>query len=204
MSHENSERDYKDPLRRNNPATSVILAGYRPRLSEYSVKVLLFRTSTFKFESAEEGAKFFERAYHLPGDDGEDPGLVYSRLNNPNTELVVEDGKVVHAGDILAKIPRELAKNKDITGGLPRVAELFEARIPKDQGIISEIDGIVEFDTDIKKKQRIRIRPEDEKGEVKEYLIPRGRHVTVHMGEYVRAGDPLIDEIGRASCRERV
>ena len=108
-------------------------------------------------------------------------------------ELVVEDGKVVHAGDILAKIPRELAKNKDITGGLPRVAELFEARIPKDQGIISEIDGIVEFDTDIKKKQRIRIRPEDEKGEVKEYLIPRGRHVTVHMGEYVRAGDPLID-----------
>ena len=85
-------------------------------------------------------------------------------------ELVVEDGKVVHAGDILAKIPRELAKNKDITGGLPRVAELFEARIPKDQGIISEIDGIVEFDTDIKK-----------------------RHVTVHMGEYVRAGDPLID-----------
>ena len=102
-------------------------------------------------------------------------------------ELVVEDGKVVHAGDILAKIPRELAKNKDITGGLPRVAELFEARIPKDQGIISEIDGIVEFDTDIKKKQRIRIRPEDEKGEVKEYLIPRGRHVTVHMGEYVRA-----------------
>jgi len=108
-------------------------------------------------------------------------------------ELVVVDGKVVHAGDILAKIPRELAKNKDITGGLPRVAELFEARIPKDQGIISEIDGIVEFDTDIKKKQRIRIRPEDEKGEVKEYLIPRGRHVTVHMGEYVRAGDPLID-----------
>ena len=88
MSHENSERDYKDPLRRYNPATSVILAGYRPRLSEYSVKVPLFRTSTFEFESAEEGAKFFERAYHLPGDDGEDPGLVYSRLNNPNTEIV--------------------------------------------------------------------------------------------------------------------
>ena len=108
-------------------------------------------------------------------------------------ELVVEDGKLVHAGDILAKIPRELAKNKDITGGLPRVAELFEARIPKDHAIISEIDGIVEFDTDLKKKQRVRIRPEDEKGEIKEYLIPRGRHVTVHMGEYVRAGDPLID-----------
>ena len=88
MIHENSERYYKDPLRRYNPATSVILAGYRPRLSEYSVKVPLFRTSTFEFESAEDGAKFFERAYHLPGDDGEDPGLVYSRLNNPNTEIV--------------------------------------------------------------------------------------------------------------------
>ncbi len=109
------------------------------------------------------------------------------------SELVVENGAEVHAGDVLAKIPRELARNKDITGGLPRVAELFEARVPKDQAIITEIDGIVEFDTDMKKKQRIRIRPEDGKGDSKEYLIPRGRHITVHMGEYVRAGDPLID-----------
>ena len=112
----------------------------------------------------------------------------------PNkSELVVENGVEVHAGDVLAKIPRELARNKDITGGLPRVAELFEARVPKDQAIITEIDGIVEFDLDVKKKQRIRIRPEDGKGDSKEYLIPRGRHITVHMGEYVRAGDPLID-----------
>ncbi|MBL7034257.1 MAG: DNA-directed RNA polymerase subunit beta' [SAR324 cluster bacterium] len=109
------------------------------------------------------------------------------------SELVVENGVEVHAGDVLAKIPRELARNKDITGGLPRVAELFEARVPKDQAIITEIDGIVEFDSDVKKKQRIRIRPEDGKGDSKEYLIPRGRHITVHMGEYVRAGDPLID-----------
>ena len=108
-------------------------------------------------------------------------------------ELVVEDGQEVHAGDILAKIPRELAKNKDITGGLPRVAELFEARIPKDQAIITEIDGIVNFGKDVKKKQKIVIQPEDEKGESKEYLIPRGKHITVHEGEYVRAGDPLID-----------
>ena len=112
----------------------------------------------------------------------------------PNkSELVVENGVEVHAGDVLAKIPRELARNKDITGGLPRVAELFEARVPKDQAVITEIDGIVEFDLDVKKKQRIRIRPEDGKGDSKEYLIPRGRHITVHMGEYVRAGDPLID-----------
>lgn len=108
-------------------------------------------------------------------------------------ELVVEDGQEVHAGDILAKIPRELAKNKDITGGLPRIAELFEARIPKDQAIISEIDGIVNFGKDVKKKQRIVIQPEDEKGESREYLIPRGKHITVHEGEYVRAGDSLID-----------
>ncbi len=108
-------------------------------------------------------------------------------------ELVVEDGQEVHAGNILAKIPRELAKNKDITGGLPRVAELFEARVPKDQAIISEIDGVIEFGKDVKKKQRIVIKPEDEKGESKEYLIPRGKHITVHEGEYVRAGDPLID-----------
>ncbi len=108
-------------------------------------------------------------------------------------ELVVEEGQEVHAGTILAKIPRELAKNKDITGGLPRVAELFEARVPKDQAIISEIDGIVNFGKDVKKKQRIIIQPEDGKGESKEYLIPRGKHITVHEGEYVRAGDPLID-----------
>ena len=88
MTHENPERNYKDPLRRYNPATSVILAGYRPRLLEYSGKVPLFRTSTFELKSAKDGAKFFDRAYHLPGDDGEDPGLVYSRLNNPNTEIV--------------------------------------------------------------------------------------------------------------------
>lgn len=82
------ERDYKDPLREYHPATSVILAGYRARLSEYAVKPPLFRTSTFEFPSAAEGAQFFRRAYHLPGDDGEAPGLVYSRLNNPNTEIL--------------------------------------------------------------------------------------------------------------------
>jgi methionine-gamma-lyase len=81
-------RHYKDPLREFHPATSVILAGYRPRLSEYSVKAPLFRTSTFEFPNAAEGAKFFERAYHLPGNDGKEPGLVYSRLNNPNVEIV--------------------------------------------------------------------------------------------------------------------
>lgn len=109
------------------------------------------------------------------------------------SELAVEDGQEVFAGDILAKIPRELAKNKDITGGLPRVAELFEARIPKDQAIISEIDGVVVFGKDVKKKQRIIVQPEEGKGQPREYLVPRGKHLTVHEGEYVRSGDPLID-----------
>lgn len=82
------QRDYKDPLRHYHPATSVILSGYRSRLSEYSIKPPLFRTSTFEFESAEEGELFFKRAYHLEGDDGKEPGLVYSRLNNPNLEIL--------------------------------------------------------------------------------------------------------------------
>ncbi len=78
---------YKDPLREYHPATSVILAGYRSRLSEGAVKAPVFRTSTFEFASAADGAKFFERAYHLPGNDGKEPGLVYSRINNPNIEI---------------------------------------------------------------------------------------------------------------------
>lgn len=92
------ERDYKDPLREYHPATSVILAGYRARLSEYSVKAPLFRTSTFEFERAADGAKFFQRAYHLPGDDGQPPGLVYSRLNNPNTEIIEDKLIAAEAG----------------------------------------------------------------------------------------------------------
>ncbi len=80
--------EYKDPLRHLHPASSVILAGYRSRLSEFSVKPPLFRTSTFEFPRAKDGEKFFQRAYHLPGDDGQDPGLIYSRLNNPSVEIV--------------------------------------------------------------------------------------------------------------------
>src|SRR4029450_5583724 len=81
------DQDYKDPLRDFHPSTSVIHAGYRARLSENAVKPPVFRTSTFEFSCAAEGARFFARAYHLPGDDGHDPGLVYSRVNNPNTEI---------------------------------------------------------------------------------------------------------------------
>jgi methionine-gamma-lyase len=89
MAHDRHRQhpDYKDPLRDFHPSTAVIHAGYRARLSENAVKPPVFRTSTFEFSRAIEGAKFFQRAYHLPGDDGQEPGLVYSRLNNPNTEI---------------------------------------------------------------------------------------------------------------------
>ena len=106
--------------------------------------------------------------------------------------LSVNDGQEVFAGDVVARIPKEAAKTRDITGGLPRVAELFEARIPKDNAIIARINGRVEFGKDYKTKRRINIRPEDG-SELAEYLVPKGKHVSVQEGDYVRRGDYLID-----------
>jgi DNA-directed RNA polymerase subunit beta' len=103
----------------------------------------------------------------------------------------VIDGQVVQAGDVLAKMPRETTKTKDITGGLPRVAELFEARKPKEFAIVSEIDGAVVFGKDTKGKRKIEVIPEV--GEKREYLIPKGKHIRVHPGDHVRAGDALMD-----------
>ena len=107
--------------------------------------------------------------------------------------LNAEDGQFVHAGDVLARIPKESSKTKDITGGLPRVAELFEARKPKDHSIICEIDGRIEFKKDYKSKRRIMIVPEDDSLEPVEYLIPKGKHITVNEGESVRKGDLIMD-----------
>ncbi|MBM4370135.1 MAG: DNA-directed RNA polymerase subunit beta' [Deltaproteobacteria bacterium] len=106
--------------------------------------------------------------------------------------IIVTEGQVVEAGEELAKIPRETTKTKDITGGLPRVAELFEARRPKEYAIISEIDGVVSFGkTTAKGKRKIVISPDV--GKKLEYLIPKGKHAIVHEGDRVRAGDPLMD-----------
>ena len=105
--------------------------------------------------------------------------------------LVVADGAEVYAADILAKIPRETTKTKDITGGLPRVAELFEARKPKEQAVITEIDGRVEMGGFVKGMRKIVIRADN--GETREYLIPRGKHISVHEGDRVKAGEPLMD-----------
>jgi len=107
--------------------------------------------------------------------------------------LSVGDGDEVHAGDVLARIPREAAKTRDITGGLPRVAELFEARRPKDHAIIADVDGIVEFGRDYKNKRRIMIRPQDESLEPVEYLVPKGKHIAVQEGDFIRQGEFLMD-----------
>jgi len=105
--------------------------------------------------------------------------------------LSVEDGAQVQAGDVLARVSREAAKTRDITGGLPRVAELFEARKPKDNAIIAKVSGRVEFLKDYKAKRKIAIRPEDG-GEPVEYLIPKSKVIDVQEGDYVKRGDNLI------------
>jgi DNA-directed RNA polymerase subunit beta' len=114
----------------------------------------------------------------------------------PGSLLSVENGKEVSVGDVIARMPRESSKTRDITGGLPRVAELFEARRPKDAAIIADVDGRVEFGKDYKAKRRILVVPEqigDEPSTPREYLVPKGKHVSVQEGDYVKAGDPLVD-----------
>jgi len=107
--------------------------------------------------------------------------------------LSIEDGQDIRAGDVVARIPREGAKTKDITGGLPRVAELFEARRPKDHAIIAEIDGYVRFGRDYKNKRRITIEPSDETHEPVEYMVPKGKHIPVQEGDFVQKGDYIMD-----------
>ena len=111
---------------------------------------------------------------------------------SPDSILSVENGATLFAGDVLARIPREGSKTRDITGGLPRVAELFEARRPKDHAIIAENDGRVEFGKDYKAKRRIIVK-NDETSEETEYLVPKGKHVSVQEGDFVLRGDPLVD-----------
>ncbi len=136
-----------------------------------------------------------------PGDEKHQPTILIrdaagrtrkKYLMPSRAHLMVADGDEVQPGDVLAKIPRETTKTKDITGGLPRVVELFETRKPKDPAVISEIDGIVKYGEISKGLRRIYVESEDGKT-VKEYAIPRGVHINVQEGERVRAGEPLID-----------
>ncbi len=107
--------------------------------------------------------------------------------------LSIDNGAEVQAGDVLARIPRESSKTRDITGGLPRVAELFEARKPKDFAVIAESDGRVEFGNDYKAKRRIKVIPIEGDAEPVEYLLPKGRPLAVNEGDMVRKGDLLLD-----------
>ena len=123
----------------------------------------------------------------------------YARYFMPvGANIVVTEGSTIYPGDVLSKIPRETTKTKDITGGLPRVAELFEARKPKEVTVISEIDGAVSFGKDVKGKRKVVITPDlaETGGKMlapKEYLIPRGKHISVHEGDRIRAGEAIMD-----------
>ena len=122
-----------------------------------------------------------------------DQGNPVSYPMSVDAVLSIEDGADVRAGDVIARIPREGARTKDITGGLPRVAELFEARRPKDHAIIAEIDGYVRFGKDYKNKRRIAIEPSNEGQEAVEYMVPKGKHIPVQEGDFVQKGDYIMD-----------
>ena len=107
--------------------------------------------------------------------------------------LNVDQGQLIQAGDILARIPRESSKTRHITGGLPRVAELFEARRPKDHAVLAETNGRVEFGKDYKTKRRIIVRDMVDPDQTSEYMVPKGRHVAVREGDMVETGDLLLD-----------
>jgi len=122
--------------------------------------------------------------------DADDNVLAFYTLPT-RAHIVVRDGQKVAAGDIIAKTPRQISKTKDITGGLPRVAELFDARRPKDPSVIAHIDGRVELGGIVKGQRRLKIVPKT--GKEREYTIPHGKHLNVHTGDWVIAGQPLVD-----------
>jgi DNA-directed RNA polymerase subunit beta' len=149
------------------------------------------------WRSAPRGGDLKPEIILMDGATGEpvrnDQGHPVSYPMSVDAILSVEDGQVVRAGDVIARIPREGARTKDITGGLPRVAELFEARRPKDHAIIAELDGYVRFGKDYKNKRRITIEPVDESHQPVEYMVPKGKHIPVQEGDFVQKGDFIMD-----------
>jgi DNA-directed RNA polymerase subunit beta' len=177
----------------------------------YTFSILTEEPGTIRFKDIIEGVTVHEEVDEVTGlsrfiivdspDEKKQPtievkdkaGKTVRKYHMPShAHLMVQDGETVEAGDVLAKIPRETTKTKDITGGLPRVVELFEARKPRDPAVISEIDGIVK-DGGVAKGQRKLIIVPDDSSEPREYALPRGVHVNVHEGERVRAGEQLMD-----------
>jgi DNA-directed RNA polymerase subunit beta' len=177
----------------------------------YTFSILTEETGAVRFKDIIEGLTIHEEVDEVTGlsrfiivdspDEKKQPtievkdksGKTVRKYHMPvHAHLMVQDGESVEAGDVLAKIPRETTKTKDITGGLPRVVELFEARKPKDPAVISEIDGVVKDGGVVKGQRKLIIVPDDA-SEPREYALPRGVHVNVHEGERVRAGEQLMD-----------
>jgi len=178
----------------------------------YTFSILTESGGTVEFKDLQPGLTIEEQVDEVtglsqlvvtlpPGDEKHQPtiqirdsqGRVRKRYLMPSrAHLMVADGDDVQPGDVLAKIPRETTKTKDITGGLPRVVELFETRKPRDPAVISEIDGVVKYGEIAKGQRKIYVESEDGRTQ-KEYSIPRGVHINVQEGEHVRAGEPLID-----------
>jgi DNA-directed RNA polymerase subunit beta' len=177
----------------------------------YTFSMLTEETGIVRFKDIIEGMTVHEEVDEVTGlmrliivesaDEKKQPtveirdenGKVVRRYHMPShAHLMVSDGDCVDGGDVLAKIPRETTKTKDITGGLPRVVELFEARRPRETAVISEIDGVVKNGGIVKGMRKIIIIPDDE-AEPREYSLPRGVHVNVQEGDRVRAGEPLMD-----------
>lgn len=122
----------------------------------------------------------------------DEKGKTIARYELPVGAIIsVHEGDYVEAGDVLARIPRETLKAKDITGGLPKVTDLFEARKPKESAVISEIEGMVVFEKDVRGRKRLVVQPEI--GESKEYLLPKGKYIVVREGDYIKPGEPLIE-----------
>ncbi|MGE4192638.1 MAG: DNA-directed RNA polymerase subunit beta' [Pseudodesulfovibrio sp.] len=154
------------------------------------------RTSKASFTIMEYRTTNYRPAVTLLGDDGKPvhrPGTdIDANFAMPvGAILMVKDGDKVRAGDVIARKPRESSKTKDIVGGLPRVAELFEVRKPKDLGVVSSIDGIVTFGPETKGKRKVVVTPET--GDAQEFLIPKGKHITVQESDFVEAGDLLTE-----------
>ncbi len=175
----------------------------------YTFSILTEVGGTVQFKDLEHGVTLREEVDEVTGlsrwvvtdspDEKHQPQLVIRSekkgakkyLMPSRAHLMVQEEDEVSPGDVLAKIPRETTKTKDITGGLPRVQELFEARKPHETAVITEIDGIVRYGEVLKGQRKIVVAPD--KGEPKEYLLPRGVHVSVQEGERVKAGEPLMD-----------
>jgi DNA-directed RNA polymerase subunit beta' len=173
----------------------------------YTFAILTEIGGTAQFKDLQEGITLHEEVDEVTGlsrhvvadspDEKRQPAIVIKGkaskryLMPSRAHLMVQDGDTVFPGDVLAKIPRETTKTKDITGGLPRVVELFEARKPRDTAVISEIDGVVRFGEVAKGQRKLYVAADN--GTEKEYSVPRGVHINVQEGERVKAGEPLMD-----------